>query len=87
MIIKKKKNQNLQTLWVYYFILKNTVLRSYQELTRTVKCNPQHEEQDIIVNAFIDYLRLDENEFCEIKIYIISVVKAIRFGSRCFVLI
>lgn len=55
MCLLKKKKQILQKLRVYYFVFKNTVLRSYQELTRTVKCNIQsNEEQDTIVNALFD---------------------------------
>lgn len=53
-MIIKKKNQILQKLRVYYFVFKTTVLRSYQELTRTVKCNLQDEEQDTIVKALFD---------------------------------
>jgi hypothetical protein len=37
-----------------FFVFKNAVLRSYQELTRTVKCNLWNEEQDTIVNALFD---------------------------------
>lgn len=53
MIIKKK----IKSYKNYGFIIlffKTTVLRSYQELTRTVKCNLQNEEQDTIINALID---------------------------------
>jgi len=53
-IIIKKKSNPTKTIRVYYFVFKTTVLRSYQELTRTVKCNLQNEEQDTIVNALFD---------------------------------
>lgn len=52
-------------LRVDYFVLKNAVLRSYQELTRTVKCNPPNEEENAVGYST---LLLDENEFYEIKI-------------------